>query len=85
LIAEEQERGESDSRRGPYWSYTTAVDDWKNFGEFTCRKLRGKHDCNLGEVLPDATWHHSHLRSRLGHVISSREQHDASLENDVAT
>jgi hypothetical protein len=71
LIAEEQERGESDTRCGPHGSDATAVDDRKSIAEFTCRKLHGKHYGNLSEVLPDRTWRDSHLLSSLDHVVTS--------------
>jgi hypothetical protein len=85
LIAEEQERGESDPRRGPYWSYATAVDDWKNFSEFTCRKLHGKYYGNLGKVLPDTTRRNPPFVSSLDHVVSSNRNHARVKPKNDAT
>jgi hypothetical protein len=81
LIAKEQECGESDPRCGPHRSDATAVNR-KSIAEFTCRKLHGKHDCNLGKVLPDRMWRNPPFVSSLDHVVSfNRNRHRATPKN----
>jgi hypothetical protein len=85
LIAEEQERGESDTRRGPHWSYATAVDDRKNFGEFTCRKLHSEYNGNLGEIPPNTTRRNLPFVSSWDHVVSSNRNHPRVTPKNDAT
>jgi hypothetical protein len=62
VIAEEQECGERDARRGQDGSDVATVKRWKSLAELARDKIGSKNKRNLGEILADLTWRGTRLR-----------------------